>query len=243
MGGQNTESVSGAGSKLTFVEQAIELAGNMKRDSSGKYQYPEGEFSADLKDTAMLERRRRDTDSTNGKLTTKLKASEAIAGKLTDKILASPKLDLSIEEQKRLSDLMYDDPVEWRKEMNKLESGATSSLKEELVTANNEATQQAENETRQEILAQFNTEFPDANFSDKLLEQELPPRMWKDLENGNVSFGKFLRDANTYINKPKKVVGDKVIKGVNLGNAGGGSTPSKDAVKGQLATDYEHVKF
>jgi len=245
MDSQSNESVSSSGSatKLTFEQQAESLAGEMKKGTDGKYQYPEGNHSDEVKVAAMMERRRRDTDSTNGKLFAKLKATETINGKLTDKILASPKLDLSPEDQKRLSDLMYDDPEQWRVEMNKLESGATSSLKADIATVTDEASQQAEQETRQEILDQFNVEFPDANLTDELLDQELPPRMWTALKNGDVSFGKFLRDANKYITTPRKVQGSKTYKNPNLGKSGGGSAPSADAIKGQNKTDYANVKF
>lgn len=235
---QSTESVP----EPTFEQQVGEVVKQFTKDESGKTVLPEGlEVSEPVRYAAMAEKRRRDTESALGKTTQKLRAEEATRKELEKRVAGQ--MVISTEDQQTLEELKFSDPEAWRTQMNTLEQKATSSLHEELSTISSNASQQAEFDRRISILTQFNIDNPDYPVTDEAIANDIPPRITKKLEKGEISFEDFLLEANKYLATPKKVAGTTVLEQPNLGSLGGGSTPSTEALGAEAVESYENQTF
>ena len=94
------------------------------------------------------------------------------------------------------------------------------------------ATKESLLEQRKQTLASFNEANPDFQITDDIIANDLPPRMMKDLEEGNVTFEKFLENAKDYLDKGKVVAGaeetikdDETPTQVNLSDQPGTNHP------------------
>lgn len=230
----------------SFKEQVDDLASKMTIDDKGIHHLPEGEYSEEVKYSATLEKRRRDTQSALSKQSLKLKAAETVKSKLIKQLVEKPVLELTKAEVVELDDLKYSDPEAWRRKMNEIEKSASTTLYDNLANYDTEASQQAEKEARIEILNDFNnTHGSHDMMTDEVFATELPKRFLDDLEQGKVSFESFLKKAHKYMTTPKKV-GDvnKITKKPNLGEAGGGGKPSAEATGAEAtALSYKKTTF
>lgn len=211
----------------SFEQQVNAVVKQMKQGENGIWQLPDDvEASEEVKFAATLEKRRRDTESALGKTRQQLKAEEQVRKELEQRVAAQVQIDMTPEERESLEHLQETDPDKWRRKMNELEQKATTKLREELDGISLTASQQAELERRAQVLEQFNAEHPDVQLNDEVLENDIPPRIIKKLETGQVSFEDFLAEAYDYLKTPKKVASPKLDAQPNLGKAGGGNTPS-----------------
>jgi hypothetical protein len=212
---------------VTFEQHVNAVVKQLKQDDSGTWQLPDTvEASEEVKYAAMLEKRRRDTESALGKTRQQLKAQESMTKELEQRVAAQVKIDMTPEEADALEYLKDTDADAWRRKMNALEQQATTKLREELDGISLTASQQAELERRAQVLNEFNQEHADFPITDELLANDIPPRIVKKLETGKISFEDFLAEAYNYVKTPKKVASPKLEAQPNLGNAGGGANPS-----------------
>lgn len=228
----------------TFEQQVNTIVSTMTRDVNGNYQFEKKGLSEEVVYAANAERRRRSTESALGKTKTQLKAEQTVTKQLKTRIVNLAKPDISIDKQVELDELKYSDPEAWHKEMNKLEFGANTSLQTELGNITSEASQQAEKDSRESILSEYNKKNPDFVITDEVVENDIPPRITNKLTSNKISFEEFLLEARDYLKKPKKIGSNtKVENTPNLGNAGGGSTPSKVAINGEHSVSYDKQVF
>lgn len=231
------------GGEMTFDQQVSSIVSQMTVDEKGNYQMPDIEMSEPLKFAANAERRRRSTESALSKTRLQLKAKEHVNTKLVDKVSSLIKPKVTEEQLAELEDLKFTDPDEWHRKLSAFEKGATSTLNDEMANISSEASQQAIQEMVDNKMAEYNTQNPDAQITQEVLDNELPPAYMRQLSNGDISFDDFLVKANKFLKTPKKVGGKNATDMPNLGEAGGGATPAASAVQGQAEKTYENTIF
>jgi SMC interacting uncharacterized protein involved in chromosome segregation len=162
---------------------------------------------------------------------------EALAQQL-EKVVA-PKVEVPEE----IEELKYSDPETWRKEINRLESEALEKSKTErreiLDTVTSEAAAQFELDSRKALLETFQSENPDLKIDDDVLAHDVPPRISRKLDNGEVTFEQFLNEVKKFLTTNKVVVKPEHEELPNLNNVGGGVTPSKEATVGGIKSSYK----
>ena len=227
-----------------FSSKVNSVVKQLTQDDKGIWQMPDGlEVDESVAYAAKLEKRRRDTESALGKTRQQLKAEETIRKTLEQRVAERVDIDMTAEDKEQLESLKYDDPDAWRKKMNQLEQKATTTLREELDGLSSEASQQAEMERRAQVLEQFNAEHSDVQIDDDALANDIPPRIVKKLESGQVTFEEFLQESYKFLSTPKKIKDDKLEAQPNLGSAGGGSNPAADAIAQDAANSYQNEVF
>lgn len=228
----------------SFEQQVNKLAKQMTQDSKGNWVLPEGEYSEELRYAVNVEKRRRDTESALGKAKQELKAKASLVEELVSKSSSTPPtLSLSKEEQDALDQLKFDDPESWRQKINELEKKAQEDRTNELTQLNDKASQQAEIERRAQVLAQFVEEHPDMVLNDEVIANDIPPRITKRLEAGEVSFEDFLEEVYNYLQAPKKIAAPKVETQPNLGKVGGSTSPTKQNLDMDIVASYANELY
>jgi len=228
---------------LTFAEQVSNLVKQAELDEKGNLVLPQDvEVDEAVKYAAMLEKRRRDTQSALSKTSQELAAERKMREELEKRVAARVQVDMTPEEQEELESLKFEDPEAWRVKMNELEQKATTAVQEELESISSEASQHAELMRRAQVLEDFNrtAEIP---ITDEILENDIPPRFVKQLEEGKITFEEFLAKAEDFLVKPKKVANQKLDAQPNLGKASGGADPAAEAVAKQDHLDYSSQIF
>ena len=229
--------------ELTFPQQVNAVAKTLTQDEKGVWVKPEGEVDETVLFAATLEARRRNTESALGKTKNALQTETGMRKKLEQRVTQQVQLNLTPERADELNMLKHEDPDSWRIEMDTLEETARSALREELNTDTQAVSQEVEVARRVDVLASHNELHPDAQVTDEALANDIPPRITKKLEDGNITFEEFLIEASTYLAKPKVVGGEKPGTVVNIGKAGGGSAVSDDAIGSQEQVDYSNTVF
>ena len=188
------------------------------------------------------EKRFKDTQGAFTKSQQELKAHKAKLEALEK--LTQPKVELDDATKTELEQLKYSDPEAWRDKMNSLEQEAKVKRDNMLNEASQAAIQATELEQRKQVLLDFQSSHPDITINDEVIAYDVPPRITKRLEAGEVSFEQYLNDVANYLKSPK-VIGDgnSTLGQPNLGTAGGGDRPSDNAIKVNIAEDYKNVVF
>lgn len=189
-----------------------------------------------------FEKRFKDTQGAFTKSQQELKATRAKLEALEK--LTAPTVELDSQTKEELDSLKYKDPEAWRAKINSLEEEAKRKHNEMLSEAGKQAALQAELESRAQILNDFNASHPDMQITDEVIQYDVPPRITKKLEQGEVSFEAYLEEVSNYLQAPK-VVGDgnKTLEQPNLGKVGGDEKPSDGAVKADIVKDYKNIVF
>jgi len=228
----------------SFAEKVNEVAKQLTQDDKGAWVLPTDlEVDDSVKFAATLEKRRRDTESALSKTRHQLKTEEETRKALEARGAAQTQLAVTPEEAEELEALKFENPDAWRQKINELEQKATATYQEELKTITSEASQKAELDRRAHVLTQFNNEHPDAQITDEVLANDIPPRIARKLERGEITFDDFLTEAHDFLVTPKRVVGEKAPASPNLGTAGGGTEPSAEALAQQELSDYSNTTF
>ena len=189
-----------------------------------------------------FEKRFKDTQAAFTKSQQALKEKEARLEALEK--LTQPKVELDEATKTELETLKYEDPDAWRIKVNQLESEAARKHQETLNEAGRLAAQQAELERRAQVLEEFNRSHPTLQITDEVIQYDVPPRITKKLENGEVSFEAYLEEVRDYLQAPK-VIGDgnKTLNQPDLTRVGGDDKPSEGAVKADIVKDYKKIVF
>lgn len=240
----NTEAQSGKKTEPTFEQTVNETVAGMMKGDNGKWQFAEGsELSDQVKFAAKTERRRRDQEGAYTKQMEEVAALKAMNEQLTAKVKTKPSASISDEQAQELDNLKFEDPDAWRAKLNEYETQASRQLQEELVKMEQESSKQAEVERRKIVLAQFNAQNPQLNLTDEVIIDNVPPRIIKQLETGEIAFDDFLAKAKTYITTPKVLDSGTVLAAEpNMGQLQGSANPNVD---NQLGSDdsYENEVY
>jgi len=209
-----------------FTSKVNEVVSKLVKDKDKNiYVLPDNiECTEEVKIAAMSEARYRNTQSaytkTNQKLIKEKKVNEYLVSKLTK----STTLNLSEKEREDLEELKESDPDAWRHKLNSYESIASSTVKADVETEVakilTDSTVEIEKENRQQLLNDFNNIYPDVILTDKVIENNIPPRIIKKLEQGDINFAEFLEQVKIYIVDDKKVANTKVGEKPDLSSIG-----------------------
>jgi|JI7StandDraft_1071085.scaffolds.fasta_scaffold82408_2 hypothetical protein len=223
----------------TIEQQVTELISKATRDEAGKLVLPEAEPA--LLYAARAEIRRRDTQAEFTRAQQKLKQAEHFSEKLTQELETAIVSSTSTQEQARLAELKHSNPDAWLEEMRKLEDSAKGKAKERIQQVKNTSDASTEIERRAIALDAFHQANPGIEITDEVIQNDVPPRLTKQLADGKITFEDFL------VSVAKIVKGDiKINKGEQAPNlpdlskvAGGDSADSANAAK---QSDNDYVK-
>lgn len=183
---------------------------------------------------AIAEKRRRDTQAAYTKSQQALKAKEAELQKLREQLEKAVTVELPQDVKEELEELKYNDPEAWRNRMNNLEQEAKRKQQEELESLTGEARKAAEVQfelsRRQQVLEEFNASAK-VPITDEIIANEVPPRITKKLDSEEISFEEFLSEVESYVTTGKTVPKEPTLGQPNLGEIGGGTTPSNTGAK------------
>lgn len=233
----------------TFADRVNEAVNTMAKDDEGNWVLPEGEeLSEEVRVAAISEKRYRDTQSAYTRTNQQKKALEAENSVLLKKAVGNVELSLTAEQAEELEDLKFSDPEAWRKKLNVYENEALAKheeeLNEEVKKVSNSSLDEQELERRKQVTANFLADHEGFVFTDEVWQNDIPPRINKKLENGDISFEEFLSECHSYLTTGKVVKQDDDILGQpNLGKVGGGSRPDKNAVKEDAIQSYNTETF
>jgi hypothetical protein len=228
--------------ELSFADQVNANVAKLVEGEDGKWTLPESEkekFTPEMKFAVISEKRRRDAQSALGRAqhaesTIKLE-NESLKGKLK----SNAQVVITAEEQEELAELKFSDPDAWREKLNEYEQRAAQQVETELEEVSSEITDQSELKRREAVLKQFNEENSDFLLTDEIINDDVPPRIVNKLKAGEVTFEAFLDEVKTYLMTGKAVKDGKVLDQPDLGDIGGTSTASDEAVTGDMVGSYE----
>jgi len=230
--------------ETSFAEQVNNTVKQLSQDDKGAWVLPDNlDVDESVKFAATLEKRRRDTESALSKTRNQLKTEEAQRLALEEHGAAHAQINLTPEEAESLATLKFEDPDAWRQRMNELEQRATTTYREEISSVTSQASQEAELNRRAQVLERFNAAHPDGQITDETLVNDIPPRMTRKLEEGEITFDDFLIEAHNYLVSPKSILGTKAPATPNLGRAGGGTEPSDAAQAVADLDSYANTTF
>ncbi len=213
------------------------------KDAEGKLVLPEGTDEA----TAFAVRselRRRDTQSAYTKSQQSNKALTAENTQLAASWENDAVSNLSNTEQARLEELKVQDPDAWRTEIATIEDSKRVKFKEKRKLISEEASQGTELERRGLQLEQFNIDNPNVQITDDVIQNDIPPRITRKLEQGEIQFDEYLEEVKTYLGKGKKLApGAKPEEEPNFAGSRGSRTPTDEAINAQSSNDYTKEIF
>lgn len=228
----------------TFEQKVNTAVDSMTQDDKGNWQLPaDSELSEEVKYTAVVEKRRRDTQSEYGRNLQTLKSTQAENDKLTTGWAADVASKLTDDQAAELTALKAEDPDAWRLKVNEYEQANGTAFKEKRATISSDAKKETELESRERVLEEFTTANPDLDLSDEVIANDLPPRYLKKLEAGESTFAEFLAEAKHYLTANKVVAGTKAPGDISLSKAAGSSTPEESAVEKNIVNSYTNETY
>lgn len=181
----------------------------------------------------VAEKRRKDTLADFTRRSQENKALQAEIEALKEKV------QFGVQSTPELDQLMYDDPHEWRRQMNALEEAKKAEFSKALEEKKAAISREDVARQRAEILKEFNELHPDVKITDEVIAQDIPPRILKRLDNGS-TFEEVLVDIYNYLKTPKTIGdGQQTLDQPNLGKLAGGPLPSDAATAKDIASSYQ----
>lgn len=227
----------------TFESRVNEVIAATTKDANGKHVLPEGTDEA-LAYATTAELRRRDTQATYTKSQQRIKSLETENTQLASSWESDAVANLSNSEQARLEELKVQDPDAWRTEIGTIEEGKRTAFKEKRQAITVEASKMTELERRESQLEQHNIDNPEHQITDDVIDNDIPPRITRKLESGEIQFDEYLAQVASYLGKPKKLApGTKAPDEPDFSGARGSNKPTDEAFKAQSSNDYNKEIF
>ena len=227
---------------MSIEQQVSAIVSKMVKDDKGTWTFPDTVTDEALKYAAMAERRRRDTQATYTQLDQRNKALEAEKAILMEEALSDVINSLPEDKKETLNDLKYSDPEEWRKQLAKLEQDALSIRKgridEKLKEVSEKTYKEVEIARRERVLDQFSRDNPDITIDDNTISNDIPPRILKKLDNGDITFEQFLEDCADYLRSGTTIAKPKAPEITNLGRVSGSSDPKATMTRAESIRSY-----
>lgn len=204
----------------------------------------DGKLADDLNESvkyaATSEMRRRDTQSAFTKEQQRGDRLETENTKMADVWGAEVAKNLTDEQRTSLEELKHTDPEAWREALNKHESDNAEKFKETRKKISTEAKEETELQRRTRVLSEYNEANPDSQLTDDVINNDLPPRITKQLADGKIDFDEFVKQATTYLGKPKVIdKGEEIKKTPDLSDVGGSNVPPEDAIAAEADATYK----
>lgn len=198
-------------------------------------------LSEDKATAVRAEVRRRSTESAytrERKRVLEMEAELKVYKDLVPKDLGIPK-----EKQEELDVLKFEDPDKWLTEMTAIKNAATAEFQKKTEEAISEAKLQAVKQdtvaARAKQLEDFNSK-TDKPLTDEQLQYDIPPRLTKQLEDGDITFAEMLEKAHAFINGTKVVTNPNYTEEPSFEATPGGSTPQQSNINVKDTT-YENI--
>ncbi len=189
-----------------------------------------------LKKLESAEKMRRDTQASYTTTRQRLKALEK------EREMLRAKIKPGVVSDETLEDLKLSDPDAWYRELQKREKQASLALAQELEDFSNKTQAEIELEERKAILRSFTEANPDFDITSQEVQDQIPPKLLKQLETGTVSFADFLNKAKKFVETPKVIGEVPKVPEVDLGKMAGSATPPP-ADKVDVAESYSNLVF
>jgi len=224
-----TESNKGS---LTELQQKVNELLSQVTNADGKIDWSlaKEQVSPEMQVAVLAEKRRRDTQrefTRRSQELKKLSAQKELLEKQLENYIAKY---LTKEEQEELKDLKYEDPDAYIERIRGLEEAAAKKAKEEkekiLKEAQTKSAEEIELERRQRILEEFNEAHPDTPLTPEMLELEVPVRVVKSLERGEITFEQALEEAHKFIYGSKIIKKEEVPEEPDLNKVGSSTETS-----------------
>ncbi len=225
----------------TFETQVNATVDSMVEGKDGNWDIPEDtEVSAEVRYAAGLEKRRRDTQSGFSKLAVENKQLKAEKDAVTKEWQNDASSQFTEEQQTELDELKFADPDAWRLKLNQYETEAAAKFQTRQEEVSGKAKEQTEVERRTELLKVYNEANPDFQLTDDVIENDVPPRFFKQLQAGEITFEEYLDKAKDFLSSDKVMdKGELAPDEPDFHKAGGGSTPSEEAISGAAQESYK----
>lgn len=196
--------------------------------------------SADLSNAQVdWEKRYKDTQAAYTRSRQEL--AEAKAKLTVLEPMAKPALSIDEAAKAELDDLKYRDPDTWREKLSILEAESRKSFDSKVA---DNLRNLSELERRQLVLEDFVARNPGFVINDDVIAYDIPPRITKKLEKGEISFEEFLEETKTYMQAPK-VIGsaNTALNQPNLTKVGGDSSYTKNAADKDFVSQYKKIIY
>ena len=197
---------------------------------------PVNNTDTNLDELELARKREKDTRAAYTKGQQELKELKEMNRVLAEQ--ATGTVTLSEEQQDELEDLKYSDPDAWRRKLNNYEAVSSKEAAEKLQEVQQKAATEFELDRRKQVLDEFNSQ-RDNPITDDVIKNDIPPRILAKLESGEIEFEQFLGEVDTYLGKGKVVSNPSTLSQPNLGNTGGGRTPSSSRAGASFDESYE----
>lgn len=183
----------------------------------------------------VAEKRHKDTQAAYTKGQQALKALEA-----ENKLLLEKVGSVTVKDDEELEELKIVDPDKWYEKRKALESQKKQELQQDLSKARDEASIELELARRATVLAEFNQSHPEFQLTDELIAYDVPPRLTKQLEKGEITFEEFLDKTYEFLTKPKTIKDvNQTLGQPDLGKLGGGGNPQNTATAVDIVESYK----
>ena len=242
------EPVKAAGSLVGSIqEQADEYLAKAKKSKSGKLEFDANTPEA-VRLVAIANKRHRDAQRELTKVTQSLAMLKAEKSELLKHTKKLSKVKLTKAQQEELDELKFEDPEAWREKLDEYESEARGKLEEglnkKLKEASAESTKAVLAEQRKAILKQYKEDNPDFHIDEDVIENDVPPRLSKALNDPEADYKEALNNVREYLETGKVIdKGSDILAQPNLSKVGGRDKPSKDTVEVALETQYQKDVF
>lgn len=190
-------------------------------------------------------KRHRDTQSAYTKTRQELKKTETVASELEKHVLDTATMHLSDRERDELDELKLRDPDKWRSKLNEYEEKSRGLLQEKLAEINKKGEELSELEIREAQLAAF-VENTGLELNDDIIDNELPAKYKKELEEGKVTFDEFLEKAREFLTTPKVVKGSKdepAKPNPDMNRLSGGREPAQEDQAKDIVKSYDNETY
>ena len=211
----------------------------------------DGKLPADLdvdpaiKFAAVAEKRRRDTQSAYTKTNQEAKRLAAENAELAKSWEQDATSTLSVSEQTELEELKSQDPDAWRTRINEIETNKKAAFGTKRAEIADKASELTELELREQQLNAYNEANPEHQLTDDVIENDIPPRITKQLASGEITFDDFLAKCQTFMTKGKviKSTTPDLVDDPNLDSVPGGKMPSEESRLKHDAVEYKDSIF
>lgn len=229
----------------TFAAQVESTVDQLTKGKDGKLSLPDGvKASEEVLYTAKVEKRRRDTFSSYSKERNENISLKAQNTALTNSWKEDAITNLSAADQAELSELKSTDPDAYITKVEELKTKALSTFEEKQKKVKETASNETELERRTRLIQEHNEANPKFQLTDDTIANDVPPRLTKQLADGELTFDEFIVKASKYLSTDKVIRGGKPVdKEPNLGTSGGSSTPSDDAIEADIHESYKKTVF
>ena len=214
-----------------------------RSEVDGKMQFAE-DLDPAIKYAANAEIRRRDTQSAFTKTQQENQALKTENEQLFGIYETETVKKFTEDEQAELEELKHTDQEAWRAKINELEASNRAKAKEQHAQIKNKASEETEMQRRERVLTEHNDANPNFALTDDVIDNDIPPRITKKLEKGEITFEEYISECHTYLSAGKRIhTGDPAPDEPDLNQTPGSSTPTDEAVGKSISESYKDTIF